>query len=133
MPPVLLRYEIREGVPACSGCPVSGPAVTPEPDGSIVLRLHRKYTARAWVRTSARPDLCVWNPISYSWASPSREFSCGPESKEMMFDRVIPTDEYLGAPGLDHNVQIVLVESVTALRQELSRQKLHRFPVTFVP
>lgn len=45
---------------------------------------------------------------------------------------VIPTDEPVVAIYHDHNLQLVLVESVAALRQELSRQQVHRFPVRFV-
>lgn len=133
-PPRLVDYEIVEGVPACMGCALSGPRVTPDADGVLVLRLDRRYTARSRVRTSGNPNHCIYKVVGYSWWLSNREFWCsGPQREEMVIDDDIDTRRWLVERTTSHRVTVWLQEYDIATRSGLFSQKLESFPVRFEP
>jgi hypothetical protein len=132
-PPTLVRYEIAEGVPSCADCPLTGPRVTPGADGFLVLRLNATYTARAFVRTTGRPDRCIYKVFSYSWWLPVRDFLCTPERVDMIINEAIGTADFLVERDRFHRITVALSEYDIDARSNLSTQRLHDFPVRFVP
>jgi hypothetical protein len=132
-PPILIRYEIAEGLPSCPGCPLTGDRVTPGADGVLVLRLGARYTARSFVRTAGRPDRCIWLIFRYSWDLPSRDFPCTREEVEMTLDDRISAEPYLVTYDKNPRVVARLSEFDIDSRSRLSSQPLYDFPVRFVP
>jgi hypothetical protein len=132
-PPTLVRYEIAEGEPSCADCPLTGAPVTPGADGFLVLRLNTRYTARAFVRTTGRPDRCVYKVFSYSWWLPVRDFLCTAERVDMIINETIPTADFLVERDRFHQITVALSEYDIDARSNLSTQRLYDFQVRFVP
>lgn len=81
-PPTFAGLEIWEGHLANAGLAVLQRWVEPIADGVFALRRNTAYVARITIRTSGTEKRCLFTPFSYSWALPSREYSCYPEVDE---------------------------------------------------
>lgn len=132
-PPEFVRFEISEG--RCPGCPLPGPFVAPDADGSLTLRQNVSYTLRAYVRTGGDSDRCIYSMVGISWFSPPtrREFNCTTETESMQIDYQVLTDNVLVRNYDSHFLRLSLSEYDIESRTMLNRQELQTFPVRFDP
>lgn len=130
--PSFLSLEVWEGYLANPGMPVLQRRIDPMPDGSFVLRRDALHVARVTVRTSGRPDRCLFRPFFYSWAPPSRQYECHPEVQDgpMSIDVTFGTSAGDLARTSDYYLLVQLYEH-GADRELIAIYDTRRFAVTF--
>jgi hypothetical protein len=131
-PPVLVSLEVWEGYLANAGLAVLQRRVEPMTNGSFVLRRNTAYVARITLRTSGTEKRCLFTPFSYSWALPSREYSCYPEVDDgpMTIDVPFATWDSDLARTSDYYMTVRVSENGPD-RQSVATYDTRRYPVEF--
>lgn len=131
-PATFVSLEVWEGELVNAGLPLLKRRVEPMVDGSLELRRNTPYVARVTVRTSETAGRCLFDPFSYSWALPSRDYICYPEVGDgpMTIDVPFATWEGDLARTSDYNVTVRVVENGLA-RQPIATGDTRRYAVRF--
>lgn len=130
--PTFVSLEVWEGYLADPGRPVLQRRIEPMTDGSFELRRNTSYVARVTVRTSGTAGRRLFDPFSYSWALPSREYYCYPgvDDGPMTIDVPFATWEGDLARTPDYYVTVRVVENGPD-RQSIATYHTRRYDVRF--